>query len=223
MGVALASAAGLVAVDTSTGAVVSDFAPSLSICGKSTGILTGVSGGISGGRSSSTTTTAAVAFGKVALTSADLGRQEAKVSGNGADTAGLEDTGVFTGTHVASSTVCLVLVSTVFSFAAVTLLSMGAGAGTNASPFLVFPCFPALTTFGITRLAGLAEELSGVEARGDGMGDRGAEVVDFGEVGEEEQADIEERFRLPGTALGAEEPRKLLASLLLGFTEPEAA
>lgn len=63
-----------------------------------------------------------------------------------------------------------------------------------------------------------------MEARGDGMGDRGVEEeVDFGEVGEEEEADIEERFRLPGTAFGAEEPCTLLASLPLGFAGAEAA
>lgn len=63
-----------------------------------------------------------------------------------------------------------------------------------------------------------------MEARGDSMGDRGVEEeVDFGEVGEEEEADIEERFRLPGTAFGAEEPCTLLASLPLGFAEAEAA
>lgn len=47
------------------------------------------------------------------------------------------------------------------------------------------------------------------------------EEVDFGEVGEE--ADIEERFLLPGTAFGAEKPSALLASLPLGFAGPEAA
>lgn len=47
--------------------------------------------------------------------------------------------------------------------------------------------------------------------------------VDFGEVGEEEEADIEERFLLPGTAFGAEEPGPPLASLLLGFAWPAAA
>lgn len=63
-----------------------------------------------------------------------------------------------------------------------------------------------------------------MEARGDGMGDRGVEAeADFGEVGEEEEADMDERFRLPGTAFGAEEPCIVLASLLLGFAEPEAA
>lgn len=56
------------------------------------------------------------------------------------------------------------------------------------------------------------------------MGDRWVEEVeDFGEVGEEEEADIEERFLLPGTAFGAEEPCALLASLPLGFAGPEAA
>lgn len=67
----------------------------------------------------------------------------------------------------------------------------------------------------------MAEEPSGVEAKGDGMGDSGVvEEIDFGEVGE---ADIEERFRLPGTAFGAEELCTLLASLPLGFAGPEAA
>lgn len=47
--------------------------------------------------------------------------------------------------------------------------------------------------------------------------------LDFGEVGEDEEADIEERLRLPGTALGAEEPCALLASLPLGFEELEVA
>lgn len=46
------------------------------------------------------------------------------------------------------------------------------------------------------------------------------EEVDLGEVGE---ADIEERFLLPGTAFGAEGPCPLLASLPLGFAGPEAA
>lgn len=56
------------------------------------------------------------------------------------------------------------------------------------------------------------------------MGDRGVEEeVDFGEEGEEEEADIEDRFRLPGTAFGAEEPCTILASLPLGFAGPEAA
>ncbi len=56
------------------------------------------------------------------------------------------------------------------------------------------------------------------------MGDwREEEEVDFGEVGEAEEADIEERFLLPGTAFGAEEPCALLASLPLGFAGPEAA
>lgn len=60
-------------------------------------------------------------------------------------------------------------------------------------------------------------------ARGDGMGEIGVDKLDFGEVGEEEEADIEDRLRLPGTALGAEEPCALLASLPLGFVELEAA
>lgn len=47
--------------------------------------------------------------------------------------------------------------------------------------------------------------------------------VDFGEEGEEEEADKEERFLLPGTAFGAEEPCTLLASLPLGLAGPEAA
>jgi hypothetical protein len=69
-----------------------------------------------------------------------------------------------------------------------------------------------LTTFG-------AEERPGEEARGDTKGEHGEETrgdvtggvrgledaVAFGEVGEEEEADIEERFLLPGTAFGAEE------------------
>lgn len=47
--------------------------------------------------------------------------------------------------------------------------------------------------------------------------------MDFGEVGEEEEADMEERFLLPGTAFGAEEPCAPLASLPLGLTGFEAA
>lgn len=63
-----------------------------------------------------------------------------------------------------------------------------------------------------------------MEARGDTKGDKGVEEeVDFGEVGEAEEADRDERFRLPGTAFGADEPCKLLASLFLGFAGPEAA
>lgn len=67
------------------------------------------------------------------------------------------------------------------------------------------------------------EEPPGEEARGDGRGESGVEDgVDLGEVGEEEEADIEERFLLPGTAFGAEEPCPLLASLPLGLAGPEA-
>lgn len=51
----------------------------------------------------------------------------------------------------------------------------------------------------------------------------GVHTLDFGEVGEEDEADIEERLRLPGTALGAEEPCRLLGFLPLGFAELEAA
>lgn len=63
-----------------------------------------------------------------------------------------------------------------------------------------------------------------MEARGDVMSDRGVEEdADLGEVGEAEEADIEERFLLPGTAFGAVEPCALLASLPLGFAGPETA
>lgn len=55
------------------------------------------------------------------------------------------------------------------------------------------------------------------------MGEIGVHELDFGEVGEEEEADIEDRLRLPGTALGAEEPCALLASFPLGFAELEGA
>lgn len=55
------------------------------------------------------------------------------------------------------------------------------------------------------------------------MGEIGVHELDFGEVGEDEEADIEDRLRLPGTALGAEEPCTILASLILGFAELEAA
>lgn len=48
------------------------------------------------------------------------------------------------------------------------------------------------------------------------------EEADLGEVGEAEEADIEDRFLLPGTAFGAEAPCALLASLPLGFAGPEA-
>lgn len=63
----------------------------------------------------------------------------------------------------------------------------------------------------------------GEEAKGDSPGDRGAEEgVDFGDVGEEDEADIEERFLLPGTAFGAEGPFAFLASLPLGLAVPAA-
>lgn len=55
------------------------------------------------------------------------------------------------------------------------------------------------------------------------MGEMGVHELDFGEVGEAEEADIEERLRLPGTALGAEAPCAVLASLPLGFAELVAA
>lgn len=205
------------------------------------GILIGFSGGISGGSSSSAA--AGADFDEAVFTSTDLGGLEATVSKNetGAATAGFEVTlkagGVAigfaaggegllgsTGAGLASTTVSLKLASTGFSFAAVTLHSTGAETGTNASPFLAFPCLPALTTFGVNRFASFADELPGVEARGDGTGDKGVEEgVDFGEVGEEEEADIEDRFLLPGTAFGAEEPCILLAFLPLVFAGPEAA
>lgn len=95
--------------------------------------------------------------------------------------------------------------------------------GTNASPFLAFPCFPALITFGVGELPRLAGELLAGEAKGDCPCDRGVEEADFGEVGDEEEADIEERFLRPGTGLGAEEPCVFLASLPLGLAGPEAA
>lgn len=60
-------------------------------------------------------------------------------------------------------------------------------------------------------------------ARGDSMGEIGVHELDFGEVGEDEEADIEDRLRLPGTALGAEVPCAILGSLILGFAELEAA
>lgn len=115
------------------------------------------------------------------------------------------------------------LVSTGFSDTDATLLSTEAAPGANASLFLTFPCLPALTTLGAEQLGRLAGEVPGVEAKGDGMGDSGVEEVDFGEVGEEEEADRDERFRLPGTAFGADEPCTFLASLPLGFAGPEAA
>lgn len=55
------------------------------------------------------------------------------------------------------------------------------------------------------------------------MGEIGVHELDFGEVGEDEEADIEDRLRLPGTALGAEVPCAILGSLILGFAELEAA
>ncbi|KAJ8016276.1 hypothetical protein DPEC_G00005520 [Dallia pectoralis] len=80
--------------------------------------------------------------------------------------------------------------------------SAGAGRseGLKASPFLPFPCLPAFTTFGALRLPWLEAPAEVVKE------ERGVEEVDFGEVGEAEEADIEERFLLPGTAFGAEPP-----------------
>lgn len=216
---------------------MASFATSFSTGGTGTGTLIIFSGGISGGRSSSRGEIAGAAFG-VLISTDLLGGLEARVSENetGAATAGFEVTlnaagaatgfvatgeGLFcsTGAGLASTTVCLGLPTTVFSFAALTSHSSGAGAGTNVSPVLGFPCLPAFTTFGVKRLAG---EVPGAEARGDGTGDRGVEEeADFGEVGEEEEADIEERFLLAGTAFGAEAP--CLASLPLGLEGPEAA
>lgn len=64
----------------------------------------------------------------------------------------------------------------------------------------------------------------GEEAMGESKGDKGVEEgVVLGDVGEEEEAEIEERFLLPGTAFGAEEPWTLLASLPLALAWPEAA
>lgn len=134
-------------------------------------------------------------------------------------------TGCFcsTGVGLVSRIVSLGLVSTGFSDVAATLLSTEAAPGANASLFLAFPCLPALTTLGAEQVGCLAGEVPGVDAKGDGMGDRGVEEADFGEVGEEEEADRDERFRLPGTAFGADEPCTFLASLPLGFAGPEAA
>lgn len=132
-------------------------------------------------------------------------------------------TGCFCSIGFVSRRACLGLVATVFSDSAATLLSAGAAPGAKASLFLAFACLPALTTLGPEKLGKLAGEEPGVDARGDGMGDRGVEDADFGEVGEEEEADKDERFRLPGTAFGADEPCTFLASLPLGFAGPEAA
>lgn len=192
------------------------------------GIFTGFSGGMSGGSSSSTAATTGAAFGKVILASTGLiGDSNASENETGAATADIGVTlkaareGLLcSGAALASTTVCFA--STGFSSAAVTLHSTGAG--TNASPVLGFPCLPALTTLGVKRLAGLAAALPGEDARGDTKGDRGVvEVADLGEVGDEEEADMEERFLLPGTAFGAEGPWALWAPLPLGFAEPEAA
>lgn len=134
-------------------------------------------------------------------------------------------TGCFCSTRVClvSTRVCFGLVSTGFSDTAATLLSTEAASGAKASLFLAFPCLPALTTLGAEQLGRLAGEVPGVAAKGDSMGERGVEEVDFGEVGEEEETDKDERFRLPGTAFGAEELCTFLLSLPLGFAGPEAA
>lgn len=69
----------------------------------------------------------------------------------------------------------------------------------------------------------MAEKLPGEEANGDATGERGVvERAVLGEVGDDDEADIEERFLLPGTAFGAEELGPLLASLPLGLAVPEA-
>lgn len=192
------------------------------------GILTGFSGGISGGSSSSASAETGADFATVPVNetgAAAAGLEVTLKAAGAAEGFVAASTGCFcsTGEGLVSRTFCLGLVSTGFSETAATLLSTEAGPGVNASLFLAFPCLPALTTLGAEQFGRLAGELPGVDAKGDSTGVRGVEEAAFGEVGEEEEADKDERFRLPGTAFGADEPGRFLESLPLGFAGPEAA
>lgn len=189
-----------------------------STAGGSTGALSGFSGGISGGISSST------AFAGD-FTSTDLGGLVASVSANemGAATAGFDVTlkagggrTLFTAVGEETFSNGSGLASTGPSVVGDLLIRE---AGINS--FLAMTCLPAFTTFGPELCAG--ERLPGDVARGDIAGECGVEEVDLGVVGEAEEADIEERFLLPGTAFGAEAPWALLASLPLGLAAPAAA
>lgn len=183
-----------------------------STAGGSTGALSGFSGGISGGISSS------VAF-VGDFTSIDLGGLDASVSAKeiGAATAGFDVTLKAGGGRTLFTTVGEETFPSTGPSVVGDLLNRGAG----INSFLAMTCLPAFTTFGPGLSA--AEGLPGEVARGDRAGECGVEVVDLGEVGEAEEADIEERFLLPGTAFGAEPPWAVLASLPLGLAAPAAA
>lgn len=187
-------------------------------------------GGISGGRSSSSKGgNTGEGFGEAALISTSLGGLVARAPENetGAGAAGFEVTVKAAGAAASFAGVGEIAFGTTgagsattsdgpgtvgFPSAGVGSASAGIGAGTKPSAFLdTFPCLPALTTFGAEEPPGEAAKgdskgEQGEETRGETtVGERGLEAVDFGEVGEEEEADIEERFLLPGTAFGAEE------------------